>query len=107
MAGPLEQVRYIGGPCNGKTVLYSASGIAVGTIACGGALYDVQAGTSNPVLARYNATVVTTGGVAAYSGTAYRDLLNSVRRTLPNGLVAADKIVTASLRRLGQRSRLR
>ena len=103
----LVNVKFVGGPCNDKTVLYSTSGLAAGTISCGGALYDVQAGTSNPVVARYSVQVIATGGVAAYSGAGYRDLLTSVRRTLPNGLAASDKIVTAALRRLGNRSRLR
>jgi hypothetical protein len=103
----LTRVRYVGGPCNGKTVLYSDAGLRAGKIACGGALYDVQQGTSDPVLARYTVQVVPTGGLAAYSGAGYRDLLNSVRKTLPHGLAASDRIVTAALRKLGTRSRLR
>ena len=102
-----ERVSFVGGPCNGKVELYAVSGVNAGTVACGGALYRVQTGTSNPVVARYTAQVIATGGVAAYSGEGYRDLLNALRRTLPNGLAASDRIVTAALRRLGTRSRLR
>jgi hypothetical protein len=95
----LETVRFVGGPCNGKTNLVGTAAVFSGVVLCGGATYTVQTGTSGPVLAQYRATVVTTGGRTAQAINGYRDLLQATRSNLPNSLASASKITTAAMRR--------
>lgn len=99
-------VQFIGGPCNGKTKPVPKSYVDAGDFLCSGAHYQVQAGTANPVFARYYVPSVGFGGQGASAIKAYNDLNRAVGGTLPNDLNRAAKLTRAALKRIPSRAKV-
>jgi hypothetical protein len=102
----LVAVKYVGGPCSGKTVKLAPDLVDGGALLCGGAAYSVDFTTSSPVLARYLAKAPAQGGQAAQAIGGYRDLLHATRSSLPSSLASATKITAAAMRRASRRRKV-
>lgn len=119
MAAPFPQtVEYLlsGGPCDGKTLKLNSSFKTTGIVYCGGAQYEVNRFTSNPVFCVYiqgseasaSASDPTLAALAAHAPktlSGWGDLRQSINKRLPTALNKAAKMNRQTLAAIGRVSR--
>src|SRR5690242_15471590 len=103
---PSVRVRFIGGPCGGKTKDVPALVASSGLILCSGSYYQVQPGGGSPLVAHYIAAPKPEEAPGAHSTTAYRELLTASTVTAPQQLGIAARTTRAALQRLAARGKV-
>jgi hypothetical protein len=95
------RVQYVLGPCDARTEYRTRDQLRAGSVACGGGVYYVRAGTANPVFLDYAPTVEKAAeSNAKYDPKALFISWNALMRTLAYTLPDEIKRTRAAVQRL-------